>query len=94
MRVWGLLLILTMLVGCFGTIDTDGDGLNDRQEKIMKTNPYQIDSDGDGLNDKEDPNPLLRETTTPTTTPAPMTPPPTTALATLRTQDICAGMVR
>ncbi len=68
MKEWGLLLLLMMLVGCFGTLDTDGDGLNDRQERIAKTNPYQIDSDGDGLNDNEDPNPLLRETTPPPTT--------------------------
>ncbi|MEE8167761.1 MAG: hypothetical protein V3T58_02670 [Candidatus Hydrothermarchaeales archaeon] len=42
-------------------IDTDGDGLTDEQEKLLKTNPYSADTDGDGLMDAQDPNPLVPE---------------------------------
>jgi hypothetical protein len=34
--------------------DTDGDGLNDRQEMQLGTNPRSADSDDDGLTDKEE----------------------------------------
>jgi len=32
-------------------IDTDGDGLTDSEEAILKTNPLKVDSDDDGLTD-------------------------------------------
>ncbi len=35
-------------------IDSDGDGLSDKQEEKLGTNPNNSDSDGDGLNDKEE----------------------------------------
>ncbi len=42
-----------------GTMDSDGDGLSDAEEKILKTNPYNEDTDGDGIIDSEDANPLV-----------------------------------
>jgi outer membrane protein OmpA-like peptidoglycan-associated protein len=36
-------------------VDSDGDGLSDRQEMLIYfTNPVMADSDGDGLNDREE----------------------------------------
>ncbi|MCR4280348.1 MAG: thrombospondin type 3 repeat-containing protein [Candidatus Komeilibacteria bacterium] len=35
-------------------IDSDGDGLTDKQEAVLGTDPYSPDSDGDGLFDKEE----------------------------------------
>ena len=35
-------------------IDTDGDGLTDKKEKEMGTDPSKKDTDGDGLTDKEE----------------------------------------
>jgi hypothetical protein len=86
--VLGLIVILLLFLGCTSgqsssaSLDSDGDGLTDEQEAILKTNPYQIDSDNDGLNDKVDPNPLVpeakeRKTTSyskPTETPKPASP--------------------
>ena len=40
--------------------DTDGDGLNDADEKWKGCDPTAPDTDGDGLLDGEDPFPLLR----------------------------------
>ncbi len=40
------------------TIDSDGDGWPDTQEKIAGTNPQKVDSDDDGYWDPRDPNPL------------------------------------
>jgi hypothetical protein len=37
--------------------DFDGDGLNGRQEKAKKTDPFDPDSDNDGFNDREDRHP-------------------------------------
>lgn len=34
--------------------DTDGDGLNDKQERDVLTDPTKADTDGDGLNDREE----------------------------------------
>ena len=31
--------------------DTDGDGLCDREERLLRTDPGNVDTDGDGLND-------------------------------------------
>lgn len=36
------------------TLDTDGDGLSDAEEKVLGTNPNLIDSDNDGLTDYEE----------------------------------------
>jgi len=54
--------------------DADGDGLSDRREVVVGTDPTEPDTDGDGLPDGEDPEPL---TDTAETT----QPPPTTATA-------------
>lgn len=35
-------------------IDTDGDGLTDDEERVLKTNPTLPDTDGDGLTDREE----------------------------------------
>ena len=35
-------------------IDSDGDGLTDRQETVIGTDPFNPDSDGDGLFDNEE----------------------------------------
>ncbi len=39
--------------------DTDGDGVGDRFETYIKTNPYVKDTDSDGLSDAVDENPTL-----------------------------------
>jgi len=36
--------------------DSDGDGLTDRQEEALQTDPQNPDSDGDGLSDGEEVN--------------------------------------
>lgn len=46
-------------------VDSDGDGLTDEQERMLKTNPYNPDTDGDGLIDSIDPNPLVPEKSAP-----------------------------
>jgi hypothetical protein len=38
--------------------DTDGDGIPDAAEKLLRTDSKLADTDGDGMNDKEDPKPL------------------------------------
>jgi|WetSurMetagenome_2_1015567.scaffolds.fasta_scaffold09173_5 hypothetical protein len=37
-------------------VDTDGDGLTDKQEAALGTDPLKIDTDGDGLTDYEEIN--------------------------------------
>lgn len=37
--------------------DSDGDGLSDREENELGSNPYSDDSDGDGVIDRYDPDP-------------------------------------
>ncbi len=41
--------------------DSDGDGLTDREEFFLGTDPYSVDSDGDGISDSQE----LREGTDP-----------------------------
>lgn len=57
------------MVGTSDTlVDTDGDGLTDREEIVgwqqdtatWKTDPLYMDTDGDGVIDPEDDNPLMR----------------------------------
>ncbi len=42
-------------------VDTDGDGIPDKAEVVLGTDPENPDTDGDGLNDREDPNPTFLE---------------------------------
>jgi len=37
-----------------GDIDSDGDGLFDRDERLLGTDPYNPDTDGDGLSDGDE----------------------------------------
>ena len=39
--------------------DSDGDGWDDEQERIVGTNPYNVDTDGDGIWDPKDPDPRV-----------------------------------
>jgi outer membrane protein assembly factor BamB len=41
--------------------DSDGDGLPDRLEKLIGTDPHKADTNGNGLSDGEDKNPLYVE---------------------------------
>jgi len=41
-----------------GPTDFDNDGLTDREEAELGTNPYKSDTDGDGVDDSHDPKPL------------------------------------
>ena len=50
MSLWAV----TNLIGNFKTIDRDGDGLSDKQEEALGTNPLDSDSDDDGLNDYDE----------------------------------------
>lgn len=38
--------------------DTDGDGIPDSAEVLLRTDPTLVDTDGDGINDKADPKPV------------------------------------
>lgn len=40
-------------------IDDDNDGVNDKEEAKIGSDPVKTDTDGDGLNDRVDPQPLL-----------------------------------
>ena len=58
------------------TLDSDGDGWTDAQERAAGTAPDNRDTDADGYWDSKDPNPLdpnipTRATTTPAPTPSP-----------------------
>lgn len=51
--------LILISIGCLGdNLDSDGDGLTDRKEKILGTDPFMWDTDNDGLSDKEDVYPL------------------------------------
>ncbi|GAB4300165.1 MAG: hypothetical protein Kow0090_15620 [Myxococcota bacterium] len=39
-------------------VDSDGDGLSDKQERLFGTDPNDADTDGDGVIDSEDESPL------------------------------------
>jgi len=89
--------ILLLTVSCQelqelgSTVDSDGDGWSDTQEKIAGTDPSNADTDGDGYWDPHDPNPLDQNIPgdkgvpepTPEQTPTPETPPvaPTATVA-------------
>jgi len=45
---------VTNLIGNFKTIDRDGDGLSDKQEEALGTNPLDSDTDDDGINDYDE----------------------------------------
>jgi len=46
------------LEGLSSTVDSDGDGWPDAQEKTTGTDPNNVDTDDDGYWDPHDPNPL------------------------------------
>ena len=87
-----LMAILTIVTSCQGlepsvpSLDSDGDGWSDAQEKIVGTDPNKVDTDSDGYWDPHDPNPLdpnipvvrgtAEATVSPTVAPTP-TPTPT-----------------
>ncbi len=50
---WSFMLGLTVL-GESGSADPDMDGLTNREEKELKTNPRVADTDGDGLSDGDE----------------------------------------
>ena len=53
----GAVALPVLLVGCGalgGSVDTDGDGLTDREEEELGTDPALTDTDGDGLSDLEE----------------------------------------
>ena len=55
------LLVALTCVACTAEsrgVDSDGDGLSDKQEILFGTDPYQIDSDGDTIPDATDASPL------------------------------------
>ena len=63
---WTISLGLTW-VGEGGNADSDGDGLTNREERTLGTDPGNPDTDGDGLNDgaevnRHGTNPLLADT--------------------------------
>ena len=53
----GAAVLPVLLVGCGavgGSVDTDGDGLTDKEEEELGTDPALVDTDGDGLSDLEE----------------------------------------
>ena len=44
------------MIGTFPIMDRDGDGLSDKQEEALGTNPLDTDSDDDGVNDFDEYN--------------------------------------
>ncbi len=55
-----ILLLGLVLLACVerdAGLDSDGDGLSDRQELLFGTNPHNPDSNGDGIIDSLDPSP-------------------------------------
>ena len=70
--VIAIVMIMVIFGGCLGDSDdeipdTDGDGLNDDEEKSLGTDPALEDTDGDGLNDSAEikdyqTNPLKNDT--------------------------------
>lgn len=50
-------LVLTTACGRAGGVDSDGDGLTDRQEARFHTDPSRVDTDGDGVPDGADREP-------------------------------------
>jgi outer membrane protein OmpA-like peptidoglycan-associated protein len=66
-RFWGFLVGLTTCGGESGDADPDKDGLTNREEKQLGTDPHNADTDGDGLTDGEEvlkykTNPLKADT--------------------------------
>ena len=56
-------LVVLLLLGAYGANagtlkDSDKDGISDKAEKALGTDPLNPDTDGDGINDKTDKNPV------------------------------------
>lgn len=45
---------MMILAGCRSDVDTDGDGLSDRDERAAGTDPREVDTDGDGYGDRDE----------------------------------------
>lgn len=83
--------------------DSDGDGLSNKRELVMDTDPLRRDTDGDGVEDLADPYPLftptftitpepiMASTATPTPTAAPTFAPIPTCIVTNPTLNVRSG---
>lgn len=63
-------IALAALILCTQTlkaaaVDQDGDGIADKAEVLLGTDPTQADTDGDGLNDLQDDQPALAKNSQP-----------------------------
>jgi hypothetical protein len=52
------ILLAALSCGEDAAVDSDGDGLSDRQEMLLGTDPFNPDSDGDDVWDSEDDTPV------------------------------------
>ncbi|NOY86103.1 MAG: hypothetical protein GXP52_02230 [Deltaproteobacteria bacterium] len=58
MVILGTLLFAAHNMFAGTLVDSDKDGIPDKVEKVLGTDPLNPDTDGDGINDKDDKNPV------------------------------------